>query len=593
MPYSNETGEYTPPAVSGFFPTDLYEFGKPFSGAGAEAGKPEFTARVVDRTPDGDIVFWRAILRSAHGGLNRTIGDFERDFDRSSSSTLDTRWYRSLILPQLTTNTATPDPGGTLVGMHSVNVMDRLWWGIGSSANAALFVETSATDPTPSAITYTPTGSICSLSAVKSGSATVARMLAVGRTGSNAAQLISDVTGTVNTTMHTDTCRCWGIIQTCINNNQLLIYSNGAIRYLDSTVAATTQPTLGLSDVPDGGYALGMAKLSGAPIRPYWWWPYEDNDNGNLLSSAEKPGRVVSTNQEGTDYQEIPLGLKYIFSSCVVNNSAIAASDKERVVIYDGRAAPRDVPWIIDREADSDRVYECRGLFANGPELWIRVNHKAASGATSGTNTNIFWEVYNIETNAIHRVSGTYTAGSTGSYGNLPGGSMPFSQTTGFAQTYEDGSWRRIFVPVFGYNPYTLYRQTGSAASGTGNEYESTGTWTSPEWELPGLEGWPKYVSRIMFLGDVDSGGTASTAAVVNITAGNMTAQYDIGHSGRAQLADLTDNAEMFYKLQVEIQLTRTTASTRFTPNGLPVVIEGYAFIKNNQPPYGFYEDVR
>ena len=593
MPYNNETGIYTPPAVSGFYPSDLYEFGKQFQSSGQPDTKPEFSARVIDRLPEGDIIAWRVTLRSVHGGLNTTIGDFERDYDRVSSSTLDTRWYRALLLPQLTTNATTPDPGGTLVGMHSCNVMDRLWWGIGSTANNALFNETSATDSTPQAITYTPTGSICSLSAVKSGSATAARMLAVGRTGSNEAQLISSVTGTVNATMHTDTYRCWGIIQTFINNNQLLIYSNGAIRYLDSTVAATTQPTVGLSDVPDGGYALGMAKLSGAPVRPYWWWPYEDNNSGNLLSSAEKPGRVVSTNQEGTDYQEIPLGLKYIFSSCVVNNSAIAASDKERVVIYDGRAAPRDIPWITDREPDSDRVYECRGLFANGPELWIRVNQKAASGATANTNTRIFWEVYNIETNAIHRVSETYTAGSTGSYGNLPGGSMPYSQTTGFAQTYEDGSWRKIFVPVYGYNPYTLYRQTSAAASGTGNEYAESGTYTSPEWELPGLEGWPKIVSRILFMGDVDSGGSASTAATITITAGNMSGQFDVGHSGRAQLADMDDNGSAFYRLQVAITMARTTGSTRFTPNGLPVIIEGYAFVGNNKPPYGFYEDVR
>ena len=584
-------GVFTPPAVSGYYPSDLFNASAGMGQGGNETLQPKFSARVVSRLPEGVIVFWQLTIEDLRGGLNVTNGRFDEDFDRISVGELDARFYRTLILPQLTTAATTPDPSGTKVGMHSQNFNSLMHIGIGSTTNSALFAETSATNPVIAAVTYTPTSSITSMALVSAGAANAAQRLAVGH--SAVAQVVRLLdTAYASTSMHADTGRCWGLIQTFINNNTLLIYSQGAIRYLDSTVAVTTQPTVGLSNVPNGGYALGMAKLAGAPIRPYWVWPLAENTDGILAYASEKPGRVVSTNQEGTDYQYIPMGLKYVSSACIVNGVAIVATDKERIVYYDGRSGARDLGWTSARVADSDLVYECRGLSSNGAEIWALVNYKAISGGSDLTLA--FWEVYNLETGAWHTVSKADTMDSAGSWGDLPAGPMPISETTGFIHSHSDGSWRRMFVPVYGYNPFNTYRQTSGAAASSGNEYEASAQLTTPEWELPGLEGWPKLLTRIVFMGDVDAGGTAATAAYVTWSGpGNIGATFYTGLSGRAQIAEITDNSHLFYKFQATCDMYRTTASTRYTPNGLPVMFEGYAFVGNPDAPQGWVEDVR
>ena len=590
MPKDSQ-GNYVPPAVSGYFPSDLFNASAPLSVNSGQSVQPRFSARVVERLPQGDVVFWQATIEDLRGGLNLTNGRFDEDFDRVESGDADARFYRTLILPQLTTNATSPDPGGTARGMHSVNFNNKLYIGIGSTANLALFSETSSSDPTIGAVTYSPSSGITALATVAAGGANAALRLAVGRNdAADPVQLLT--TAHATTSMHANTGRCWGIIQTFINNNTILIYSQGAIRYLDSTTSdVATQPTVGLSNVPNGGYALGMVKLAGAPIRPYWVWPLNENTSGMLVPGSETPGRLVSTNQEGTDYQYIPMGLKYVFSACIVNGTALVATDKERIVYYDGKTTARDLGWVSARTPNSDRIYECRGLVANGPEIWCRVNHKAAPSGTG--NTNAWWEVYNLETGAWHQVSASATMSSTGSYSTLPAGALPLSETTGFIHDYSDGSWRRLFVPLYGYNPYNTYRQTSDAQSGSGNEYEQNARITLPKLEFPGLEGWPKYVTRIIFHGDVESGGSDSVAASVQWSAGNMDATFNTGFENRAQLMNVLDNNDLFYRLQPVCNLTRTTASTRFTPNALPVTFEGYAFVGNAEPPYSWVEDVR
>lgn len=582
---------YTPPSVSGYFPSDLFNSGAGQPGYTPGVTQPNFQARSLSRTPDGEIIFWRLILEDFRGGLNVTVAPYNGTHDRISSSTLDTRFYRSLILPQLTTTYTTPDPGGTIVGLHSVNIFNRLMWAAGSTNASCLFRENSISDPTPTAVSgYNSTSAITGLSLGVIGGATAAQRLIISRL-SNAMQVISDSVGTVAGTMHADTNPGWGAIQTFVNDNLLLLYANGAIRYLRATDAITTQPTVGLSSVPNGGFAVGMVKLAGAPLRPTWVWPFQDTTGGMLANGSESPGHVVQTNVEATDYQEIPVGLRYVYWCINVNGTALVSSDRERITYYDGKYAARDITWIANREPNSDYIYEARGGFCNGNEVWVLVNKRKSTNGTG--NTQVWWEVYNLETNAWHQVSAATTTSTTGSMGLMAGGALPYSATTGFTNAYYDGSWKNIFVPVYGYSPFDLYRNTTGSQSTTGNEYEATGTLTTPQWELPGLEGWPKLVTRIFALGDIDAGGTAATDAYQTITAGNLSGTFRTGLSGRAQLVNLQDNMDLFYKLQVSTTLGRTTNSTRYTPNGLPIIIEGVCFVGNLNPPYAWMEDVR
>ena len=168
--------------------------------------------------------------------------------------------------------------------------------------------------------------------------------------------------------------------------------------------------------------------------------------------------------------------------------------------------------------------------------------------------------------------------------------SMPL---VSYLATRTIGRSYKMFIPPSEYNPYNVYRQTTGAASGTGIEFEATGTYTSPKWVLPGLEGAPSMVSKITYLGDVDSGGTSGTAATATVTAGNMTGTFITGFADRAQVTDIQDSGDVFYKLQVTVTQTRNTGSTRWTPQSLPIIIEGYSWVPTlRAPSFGWYEDM-
>ena len=593
MPYDPSSRTYTPPAVSGYFPSDLFNAGAQPSAYAQGQVKPRFNARVVDKLPEGNIIQWQVLYEDMRGGLNMTVGRFDEDFDRIASGDGDGRFFKTLVLPQLITNATTTDPTGNLVGLHGYNLPnDRLYLGIGSGSGTSLFVETSVTDPTVVVTDYNAGSSITHITGIVAGGATNAVRLLISRiTDPPQLVTVSSVTSTVVTTGHASLDNSFGAIQTFINDDTILFYANNGIWTLDKTQAISTAPTAALSNVPNGGTALGLCKLAGTPMRAYWLWPYDNNASGALLLGSERPMRVVSTNLEGTDYQELPLGLRYVFAAVIVNGSMIVATDKERVVLYDGRSSVRDLRWVSDRTPNSLKVFECRGLGRNGNEVWVRVNHKA-SAAGSGSTT-AWWEVYNVETNAWHQVSASHTYGSTGTYGSLPSGAgLPISDSTGFIHDYSDGSWRRMFVPLNGYNPFKLYRNTVGSGS-TGNEYEATATGSLTECEFPGLEGAAKIVTRITMLGDVDAGGTAATAGYVTWAMGNMSVTFGTGLTNRPQVVDITDNADVFYRGQPTYTLGRTTASTRYTPNGLPVMFEGYAFVPNMEPPFGWLDVVQ
>ena len=604
-------------AATSFYP-QIQGFG---SGAteGGNQDTPNFQIRIVKRTTEGDTLHWRVLLNSGRGGVNRIVGSFEKDFDRISRSSLDTRFYGGLILPQLTTAATGPDPDAPFAGLHSVNVLDTLFIGVGDGANLALFRETSATDPTLVAVTFSPgaTTPITMLAAAKTGSTTAARNLLVGTRSTTAGQgirVISDTAGTVAATMHDDTRRAWGAIQTFLDNDTILLYTGGgsgaaAIRTLDSTVVSTTAPTVALSNVPNGGCALGLAKLAGAPIRAFWLWPFADNTTGALTFGSEARMRVVSTNQDGTEYQEHTMGLNGVYSACIVNNgSAIIATDLERVTYYDGRSAPRDLQCFTNRGYSSDYAFRARGFAPNGHEILMETNIQE-SLSTLTINTDRQTEAYNLQTNAWNVISAAEVGPSgQGALSILPAGSLPFSDANRNLHVMIDATspWRRMFIPPPDYNSFYLYRKTSDGSAGTGRAFESTGDYTSPQWTLPGLEGWPKVISRMIFLGDVNDATDNTTRALVRVEAGElgstfadgtaMLGEFTTGQTNREQVVLFDDNQSLFYKLQTRIRIQQGSGGTdaaNFTSNAFPIIIEGYCWVGSLTPPEDWLEDVR
>lgn len=215
--------------------------------------------------------------------------------------------------------------------------------------------------------------------------------------------------------------------------------------------------------------------------------------------------------------------------------------------------------------------------------------------------------VYNLSNGTWHRIgTAAQQAGPpVPASDNLrPGGALPFSQSTRHLFTVQalGSSFRHIPLLEPDVNPYWAARQTNTRTVQNVHSFASNATCLLPAWDLPNLEGWPSIVTRITCAGDIDAGGTAATAAYVRVYVfppGTAVDAYDsidqalnnvpyvefgTGNRQRSQPVNWGDHS-MFYKLQLGIQLARTTADTNYTPNALPIIVEGYTFIRAPDPP--------
>ena len=566
------TATYRPPVAGAGL--DVFGLANPAQRVYATQRRlpPRFT---VSKLTD-DLYYWRVELRSAVGGLGKVLrGNFDEVHDYLESSTLDSRF--GLVLPQLTTVAATPDPGATNLILTHANVFNTLVMGIGNTNNSAIFRETDddPPDPTVIAITHTITSEVVSLTPVRLNGV---QTLIVGRRAA-VARAWSDLTPT-STDMHADTAALWGAIQTPINSESILLYTgvvNGAILTLAATAAYGTQPTSALTGIPNGGYAIGLLSLAGGPMRAYWVWPRHSLFSVPLLAfGSESYGNIMSTNLQGTDPQQLKLPLKGVkFAS--LWNDGIVASDGERIIFHNGRVI-QDMRIFANRAADPDKVYRVRGFFINGPELMALVQKTISTG---GTGNTVQWtEAYIPHLDAWVPVTGQTTLSTTGLLGVAGAPSLPVSDATGFAHQYADGSWRRFRAVTPGVDPYTLRKIDGAAAT-TGITYASSGAATWPAFQIPGLEGWPISVRRISGNPQIDiGGGTPTTNPSVGVTVGGVTATFVYGETQGRQEFGFWQNDHFVYELQPVITLTQQaggTDPTRTTPQAFPIVVEGIA----------------
>ena len=526
---------------------------------------------------------WELRISDARGGLNVLDGDLENSHDRTRSSSLDTRFLRHLILPSLVTSVASPDISANPPRLCHANIFDTLMLGGGSTTDSGLFSETSATDPTIAAVTYTPTSAITCMVPVNWGSATVAKMLLVGRI-SDPAQLISAAAGTVNATCHADVEPLWGAIQTILPENPILLYMNGTISSVDGTSAATTQPTAGPASPTNGGYEVGLLALGQGELRAYWVWPHQNTATGMLVDNAIKYGRVVSTNMEGGDPRELEIETRALrgIVNCmhVPARGALVMGDRINTIIHTGTQII-DTKQFENRVPDSDRVFRCHGYWRNGPELFALVQYRA-NPFSSATPATQFWiEQYNWNTGAWHQVSAATTLSTNGDLGALSGNGFPLSAETGFLHWYGDGSWHRQFQPPASQNLFN-YRETSGAAAASGQAFAASGTWTGPHWEFPGYVGWPKITTEIIFGGRIESLGTPTTDASVAWSDGQVTATFGVDNNNLRQIRPFPGNKSPFFKFQPTCTITQQaggTDPTRLTPNAFPVIFRGVVFV--------------
>lgn len=595
------TEEFTPPAVSGFFPTSLWNFNAEPVGLPRGYTRPKHRAKIVYEDPEYTILFSRLDLEDFGGGLNMVRGNYEVDWDRIASGTAHIG-YKTLCLPFLQESDATPDPGGTVVGVHSCNMDGVKYVAAGSSSGSALFKETSATDSSLVATDYAPPSPITGIFPIVIGGATQdERLMITHRNDPPKIVTVSGTTATVVGTMHSDLDNSMGAVQGFLyvdstHTNPILIYANNGIYLMYQESGITDAPTKVLSGVPRGGYALGLVELGAAGIRAAFVWPHQDRSSGMLLDGGvEKPGKVVTVNLLGTDYQVEPvmgLATDPVYFAAIVNGSSIVGSDKRRVCLYTGRQGSRDLGWFAERPADSDYTHrEIRGFAVNSSEIWASVNKVPFA---TGTNTVHQWESYDLETNAILPRSAETNVG-TAFARSMACTPIAISDLTRAIHQYSSTQWKSIFVPYYGENPFHMYRKTSGAASGTGKTFESSASVTTCAMDIPGLEGWPSVPSRVLFMGQIQDASDNTTRGKVTVdwanwqgdftTAGTyLSAVFLAGRDGRHQASHAPiHDRNYFYKFQVKITIDQGsggTDPTRYTSNALPLGFEFFTKVK-------------
>ncbi len=599
---SSQQGDYIAPAVGGYIPSDLWNY-----AAGPQAiprgfTRVKFKSQVVYEDAKMAVIYSRFDLEDIGGGLNRQRGNVEDDWDRAAASTAETRFFKTLTLHYLQNIDTTPDIGGTVTGLHSLNIYDRLYLAGGSSSGSALFDETSATDSSVRATDYIPPSSISGIYPVVIGGATSARRMAICHvTDPPKIVTVSGTTATTAGTMHTDLDNSWSVAQgytytDATHYNPIQIYANGGIYLLYQTDAITAAPTLALSGVPNGGYYVGLMQLGSGPHRHCYVWPKENNASGMLRAGSEVPGRVVSVNQLGTDYQEEPVGLDDVYFCIPVGRTGLASSDKRRVTLFTGNAGWRDLGWVGEREPNSAFThFEVRGLGCNGNELfvhWNRIAFDTANNTVQGT------DIYDLETNAWHRGSAETSIGTTFVRSTICT-NMAISVLTRAIHQYSSTQWKDFFVGHYGENPFWMYRKTSAGGTGSGKPFEPTATMTTAAMDFPVLEGWPSILARTIFMGDVDAGNASDNTTPTKITWDVANHEADFTEATRKfkratfvaglgnihQLTNFDNNRDLFYRFQAKCTITQGsggTDPTRYAPNALPVAFEFYTKVEKS-----------
>ncbi len=599
---SGQQGDYIAPKVGGYIPSDLWNY-----AAGPQAiprgfTRSKFKSQVVYEDAKMAVIYSRFDAEDLGGGLNRQRGNMEDDWDRIAASTAETRFFKTLTLHYLQNIDTTPDIGGTVVGLHSLNIYDRLYLAGGSTSGSALFDETSATDSSVRATDYIPPSSITGLYPVVIGGAgTAMRMAITHATDPPKIVTVSGTTATTAATMHANLDNSWGIAQgytytDATHYNPIQIYTNTGISLLYETDAATAAPTLALSFQRGGGYYISLLQLGSGPHRHFYVMPKEPQTGGMLAAGAEKPGEVISVNQLGTDMQREPVGLDDVYFCIAIGRTGLAASDKRRVTLFTGNAGWRDLGWVGEREPNSAFThFEVRGLGTNGNELFVHWNHVSFDTAN---NTVQGTDIYDLETNAWHRGSaetsiGTAFARSTACT------DMKISVLTRAIHQYSVTQWKDFFVGHYGENPFWMYRKTSAGGTGSGKTFEPTGTMTTAAMDFPGLEGWPSILARTIFMGDIDAGNASDNTTPTTITwdVANHEADFaTVGKFKRAnfqsgkgnihQITNFDNNRDVFYRFQAKCTITQGsggTDPTRYAPNALPVAFEFYTKVDKSR----------
>jgi hypothetical protein len=449
--------------------------------------------------------------------------------------------------------------------------------GLVIGSGESLLYEAAASDDLVTT-SYLPGSAITATDAIVLGGATATRKLLVGRTG-GVAQLLDPATGLVSTTGHADLNPCWGACQTFLNNDTVLFYADNGIYALAKTAALSDAPTLTLSNLADGGYFLDNEpfRLGNSPYRCFLALPKQDTPGGMVPFGDTGDFEIVSINQEGFDPVPVNFPMLPKIKWAGRFRNGIVASDGLTIAYYDGETYFHTSPFGQRLTRDVD-VLEITAIWTIGGDLYIRISESLLN--TTFNHVTMMWDFEALAWQVTSIDSNDASVGTPPRSRGLPWSFN--SSTSRYMYIYEAGSWKAQSWTYLEENPFFI-QEDGSLLGS--QEFEASAGVTSPYWELPGLEGKPKAITAITFMGDLVTGNASdnTTPTQVVVTAGGRTATFkspaDSDWIGTQRIEFKPD--EVFDRLRMTITGTQGSGGTKptyYTPNMLPIKIEWIAW---------------
>ncbi len=550
-------------------------------------------------------------------GLNHPDGDFSTNSNGLSRSDFVTLRTGELIPPPNTISLS-DSAIASVVGFHTAYTLGTLFMGAGTTANHALYKETSAGDPTPVAITYPPTGSICSLTRIL---ISAGERLLIGHVGA-AAKIISTNIGTIETTMHTDTASLWGALLSPVNADgskpgvpMLLLYSGTQIGYLSADATMTVAPTK-THTVPAGGIAIGIIKPAGRGQQAFWGIPRVSNASGALVNPGSYMDIYATPVDGGSDYlpvtlRSMPFGIK----GAIPFRDGILMWDDTHVVYWDGNddfdlgLFRRRLTGIFSNPADPllnhDYVYVIKGVFTDGVTCGVVYQSYDNGGVGASQLTSTYCEMYNFETSSWNNAGASFTS-PIADLGYLCNGSVmsPTGLRMWFLSDLSPEIIHGFFIPR-AYESLLWQHSIGVGSVTTSPvmpTYLTTGTGLSPRWRIdqdpPGvvigtrsIARSPKVIYETEFNGDLgqDYQSTISWSFVLQVqgfdVSGTLRTAYNQTFASYMPPAHyLRKNPATAWTNIVDIQLyfsaTNSNSNVRALPKLLPFTIR-FAYIKD------------
>lgn len=539
------------------------------------------------------VVRWEYTVYDLSGGLDAQEG--APDNRLASSVGMDWRFAATGILAPLLATATTPDPTSPAV-ISWANIFGTMVMGLGSAANTSLLKPTSATNFAPAAITWTPGGMVTYLHTGVFGGVANAEWLAVCRIGDNI-EIFSDAAATSQGEI-LSTSPAWGMVTVPLNNTTVgasthLIYANTRIMSKPSDDTLTTAPTTVLTQIPNGGSAIGSLEL-GQGFQRAWWHLPRSSTATSMYAATTVLADIWSTNWEGKDPQKLKVSVPYV-QQCFFWRGGIFFTD-ERSAYWHNGGAISNLHWQYQREPLADREVILRtGGVIDDRLIGVAVEMNVATDVP----TRFWLEEYIPETDAWYQITASTTvSGGTGDIIRATGQGFPVARmsSTQYGSVvpylYDEANWRYWKMTPSDWNPYYMARNTSSATVGTDYEYESTGVARSKITFLSGLEAFPSTVYEIQPLFNVNQGGTGATVEIKIANQGSNSMSFTNCFTATFRAADRWDkhlyrnlsNTSAFNRLQFQITATRGS-DTRVTPQCVPFIIRGLTFLDGNVRP--------